>query len=67
MKITNVEIAKIVEEKGYDYQKALDGIDAGRTQEQEKEEISKEELEDMIENICLSFKIDGEYKRGEMY
>lgn len=60
MKITNVEIAKIVEEKGYDYQKALDGIDAGRTPDQEAEEITQEELEDMIKNICLSFEIERE-------
>lgn len=60
MKITNVEIAKIVEEKGYNYQKALDGIDAGRTPEQEEEAITQEELEDMIGNICLSFRIEEE-------
>lgn len=28
---------------------------------------NKKRRKDMIENICLSFKIDGEYKRGEMY
>lgn len=60
MKITNVEIAKIVEEKGYDYQKALDGIDAGRTPDREAEEITQEELDDMIRNICLSFEIEKE-------
>lgn len=61
MKIRNTEIAKMVEEKGYDYQEALDGIDAGRTPEQEEEEITKEELDEMIENICLSFEQDREY------
>lgn len=60
MKIKNVEIAKIVEEKGYDYQKALDGIDAGRTPDQETEEITQEELDDIIRNICLSFEIEKE-------
>lgn len=60
MKITNVEIAKIVEEKGCDYQKALDGIDAGRTPDREAEEITQEELEDIIKNICLSFEIEKE-------
>lgn len=67
MKIRNTEIAKMVAEKGYDYWEVLDGIDTGRTPEQEEEEITKEELDDMIENICLSFEIEGEYKRGEMY
>ena len=35
MIITNVEIAKVIEKKGYDFQKALDSIDAGRTPDQE--------------------------------
>ncbi len=60
MKITNVEIAKMVAEKGYDYQKALDGIDAGRTPEQEEEEIAQKEIDDTIRNICLSFEIEKE-------
>lgn len=63
MKITNVEIAKIVEEKGYDYQKALDGIDAGRTPEQEEEEIAQKEIDDTIRNICLSFEIEKEERQ----
>lgn len=67
MKIKNTEIANMVAEKGYDYQEALDGIDAGRTPEQEEEEITQEELDDMIKNICLSFEIDKEYKSKEMY
>lgn len=60
MKIRNTEIASMVEEKGYDYHEALVGIDAGRTPEQEEEEISERELEDMIEAICLSFDIRKE-------
>lgn len=67
MKISNVEIAKMVADKGYDCQEALDGIDAGRTPEQEEEEISEEELEDMIKNICLSFEIEKECKNEGMY
>ncbi len=55
MKKSNVEIAKAVAEKGYDYQEALDGIDAGRTAEEEEEEITQEELDDIVENICFSF------------
>ncbi|MCM1387333.1 MAG: hypothetical protein NC231_08405 [Bacillus sp. (in: Bacteria)] len=60
MKIRNTEIAKMVADKGYNYQAALDGIDAGRTPEQEEEEITQEELADMIKNICLSFECEKE-------
>ena len=48
MIITNVEIAKVIEKKGYDFQKALDSIDAGRTPDQETKEISIEEIDEMI-------------------
>lgn len=54
-KISNVEIAKMVEARGYDYQEALDGIDAGRTAEDEEREITEEEVEEIVENICFSF------------
>ena len=40
---TNVEIAKMVAERGYDFQTALDSIDFGRTTEEEKMEITQEE------------------------
>ena len=36
---TNVEIAKMVEERGYDFQTALESIDFGRTAEEEEMEI----------------------------
>ena len=32
---TNVEIAKMVEDRGYDFQTALESIDFGRTAEEE--------------------------------
>lgn len=60
MKVRNVQIAEMVAEKGYDYEKALDGIDAGRTPEDEEQEITAEELKDMIEAICLSFECEEE-------
>lgn len=60
MKIRNTEIAKMVAEKGYDYEKALDGIDAGRTPEDEEKEITDEELGEMVEAICLSFECEKE-------
>lgn len=60
MKIRNTEIAKMVAEKGYDYKNALEGIDAGRTPEDEEKEITDEELGEMVEAICLSFECEKE-------
>ena len=62
MKKTNVEIAKMVAERGYDYQEALDGIDAGRSPEEEEMEITEEELNDIVENICFSFDQEADYQ-----
>lgn len=62
MKKTNVEIAKMVAERGYDYQEALDGIDAGRSPEEEEMEITEEELNDIVENICSSFDQEADYQ-----
>ena len=60
MKRTNVEIAKMIESKGYDYTEALRDLDAGRTPEDEREEITQEEIDEMVEAICSSFEIDVE-------
>lgn len=60
MKITNVEIAKMVAKRGYDYSEALDSIDAGRTPEDEELEITEDEVEDMVDAICLSFDCENE-------
>lgn len=60
MKRTNVEIARMVESKGYSFTEALEAIDAGRTPEDEMEEITQEEINEMVEAICLSFEIDME-------
>lgn len=62
MKKTNVEIAKMVAERGYDYQEALDGIDAGRSPEEEEMEITEEELNDIVEDICSSFDQEADYQ-----
>lgn len=62
MKKTNVEIAKMVAERGYDYQEALEGIDAGRTSEDEEMEITEEELNDIVENVCSSFDQEADYE-----
>lgn len=50
----------MVESKGYNFIKALEAIDAGRTPEDEKEEITQEEINEMVEAICSSFEIDVE-------
>lgn len=42
---TNVEIAKMVEDRGYDFQTALESIDFGRTAEEEEMEITQEEID----------------------
>ncbi len=60
MKKSNVEIAKMVEDRGYDFEKALDSIDAGRTPEDEEMEITEDELKDLVENICFSFVQEAE-------
>lgn len=57
---TNVEIARMVESKGYNFTESLEAIDAGRTPEDEREEITQEEIDEMVEAICLSFEIDVE-------
>lgn len=62
MKKSNVEIAKMVAERGYDYQEALDGIDTGRSPEEEEMEITEEELNDIVENICSSFDQEADYQ-----
>ena len=60
MRKTNVEIAKEIASRGYDYAEALRDLDAGRTPEDEKKEITQEEIDEMVEAICLSFEIDVE-------
>jgi hypothetical protein len=57
---TNVEIAKMVEERGYDFQIALESIDFGRTAEEEEMEITQEEINELVEAICSSFEQEGE-------
>ena len=60
MKITNTEIAEMVAKRGYDYSEALDSIDAGRTPEDEAQEITEAEVENMVDAICLSFECENE-------
>lgn len=60
MKRTNVEIARMVASKGHSFTEALESIDAGRTPEDEREEITQGEINEMVEAICSSFEIDAE-------
>lgn len=55
MRKTNVEIAREIENRGYNYAEALKDLDAGRAPEEEQHEITQEELDELIEAICLSF------------
>ena len=52
---TNVEIAKMVEDRGYDFQTALDSIDFGRIAEEEEMEITQEEINELVDAVCSSF------------
>lgn len=45
----------MVAARGYDYEEALEGIDAGRTPEDEEMEITQEELSEMVDAICSGF------------
>lgn len=60
MRISNVEIARMVAARGYDYEVALEGIDAGRTPEDEAQEITEAEVNNMVDSICLSFECEAE-------
>lgn len=55
MRKTNVEIAREIASRGYDYAEVLRDLDAGRTPEEEQQEITQEELDDLVEAICSSF------------
>ena len=47
MIISNVQIAEMVAARGYDFAKVLDDIDAGRSPEDEEQEISEKEVDEM--------------------
>lgn len=49
MRKTNVEIAKEIASRGYDYAEALRDLDAGRTPEEEQQEITQEARKTFIE------------------
>lgn len=65
MKVSNVEIAEMVAAKGYAFNEALSGIDAGRTPEDEEKEITRSEVDEMVDAICLSFEEKKEHRDWE--
>ena len=60
MRISNTEIAEMVAKRGYNYEAALEGIDAGRTPEEEELEVTDTEVNDIVDAICLSFECENE-------
>ena len=62
MIISNVKIAERVSSRGYDYEKALDDLDAYRTPEQEELELSESEVEELVNNICAGFDFESDWR-----
>lgn len=62
MKMTNVEIAREIEARGYDFDKALEAVDESRTPEQEAEETNEHDILVLIKDIC--FGIDCEMEEN---
>ena len=60
MIISNVQIAEMVAARGYDYAKALDDIDAGRSPEDEEQVITEKEVDEMVDAICGGFDCENE-------
>lgn len=67
MKMTNVEIAREIEARGYDFYRALEAVDEARTPEQEAEETNEHDVLVMIKDICLGFDCEDEFRTGEMF
>ena len=61
MKKTNVEIAEMVAERGYEFQRVLDDIDISRTPADEKKELTEAELLQLIESISDALDCEDEY------
>ena len=65
MKVLNSEIARMIEARGYDLQRALDAVDAARTEEQEEtEELTVEEVNKLVEDTIGGFEEEDEFKPG---
>lgn len=53
--VSNVDLAKICEEAGVDFQESLDEIDAGRSPEEEEKKVDGSWIIDMVLNVLSSF------------
>lgn len=62
MIISNVKIAERIASRGYDYEKALEDLDAYRTPAQEKLEISDSDVDELINNICEGFDFESDWR-----
>ena len=62
MKITNVEIAREIEARGYDFERALNAVDEVRTPEREEHETNEHDVLVLIKDICFGFKCEDECK-----
>ena len=62
MKITNVEIARDIEARGYDFERALNAVDEARTPEKEEQETNEHDILVLIKDIC--FGIDCEMEES---
>ena len=62
MKITNTEIAREIESRGYDFERALNAVDEARTPEKEEQETNEHDILVLIKDIC--FGIDCEMEES---
>lgn len=62
MKITNTEIAREIEARGYDFERALNAVDEARTPEKEEQETNEHDILVLIKDIC--FGIDCEMEES---
>ena len=65
--MTNTEIAKEIERRGYDFDRALKAVDEVRTPEQEEQEIKKHDILTLIKDICFGFDCEDEFRTGDMF
>ena len=62
MKITNTEIAREIEARGYDFERALEAVDEARTPEQEEQDTNEHDVLVLIKDICFGFECEDEWK-----
>lgn len=62
MIISNVKIADRISSRGYNYGLALACVDEVRTPDDEKLEISEQDVEDLVNNICAGFDFESDWR-----